>query len=1076
MTIVPTTFKRMRQTALLACALLLATCAGAPPTIPVPVTAITACSDTVRLVVTATTDVHGRIRGWDYELNRLDSLRGLSRAATVVDSIRAANPGRVLLIDSGDLLQGNMFAYVAARVTPDTINPIVAAMNAMRYDASAIGNHEYNFGVPYLDRAVAQAKFPFLSANTKRPDGTNAYTPYTLVERQGIRIGIVGATTPGVMVWDRENVAGRVKLGDIVPAVQSAVESARTGGAQIIIVTVHSGLDEPSSYDTAATDLPSENVAARIAREVQGVALVVYGHSHKQNAGSEIGNTRLLQAKNWAQSVGVATLPIVRCDTRVNVVASAAQSVVIPVAGRAESGDVVAAIQASHENTVRYVTKPVGSTAVAWRGDSARVRDTPVVDFMLEVMRKAAGTDLAAGSAFAYAGLDSGSISIADLARLYPYDNTLRAVRISGAQLRAYLEQSARYYGTFGDSTKPVTDPSIPGYNFDMIAGADYTLDVSKPYGARVTTLRFHGTDVQPSDSFSLALNNYRQSGGGGYSMIAGAPVIYRGNDEIRVLLEREVRSKGVVRPAEYFTQNWRIIPRAAVARAYDASHATQPRTIGAPYRAPTGPHVRIIATNDFHGAFEARPDSTGKLRGGAAQVATAIARAVAECRAPSCVPLILDGGDEWQGTPASNLAYGRPGVRIFERIGVAASALGNHEFDWGQDTLRARMREANYRILGANVRDTLGRDVPWIRDDTIVTRGRFRVGIIGVATTATPQTTRATNVASLRFVDPAPVVDSIATRLRARGANMIVVIAHAGAFCDQAGASACKGEIVDLANNLASPVDAIVSGHSHSYVDAVVNGMPIVQARSRGQAIAVADIYPSRLGAADTATAHIREIFTDTIPADPAVAAIVRRAVASVATRMSTPVARIASDYSRNGTQYALGNLIADSQRWSAKSDVAVMNNGGIRANLRAGAADFGALFEVEPFGNTLFRYTVTGTALRRYMESLVAKDRLNAHVSGVVVRYDHTKPAGQRIVALTLSNGGAVNDSARYTLAMNDFLVTGGDALALGERPIKLEDLKTVDVDALAAYLRKLPQPVVAPADVRMIDVAER
>src|SRR5688500_7524096 len=159
-----------------------ATVPAAPPvradTVP-PAAAVTPppCADTVRLVVATTTDVHGRLRGWDYELGQADTLRGLSRAATVVDSLRAVHPDRVILLDAGDLLQGNMLAYVAARVATDTINPIVAAMNAMRYDAAAIGNHEYNYGVAYLDRAVGQAAFPFLSANTARADGRPAYAP-----------------------------------------------------------------------------------------------------------------------------------------------------------------------------------------------------------------------------------------------------------------------------------------------------------------------------------------------------------------------------------------------------------------------------------------------------------------------------------------------------------------------------------------------------------------------------------------------------------------------------------------------------------------------------------------------------------------------------------------------------------------------------------------------------------------------------------------------------------------------------------------------------------------------------------
>jgi 2',3'-cyclic-nucleotide 2'-phosphodiesterase (5'-nucleotidase family) len=1030
------------------------------------------CSDTNRLVVVATTDVHGRLRGWDYELNHADSVRGLTRAATVIDSVRAANPGRVLLIDAGDLLQGNMLAHVGARISPDTMVGVVAAMNAMHYDASAIGNHEYNYGVPYLDRAVQQATFPFLSANTYRPDGSHAYRPFVIVERAGVRVGIVGATTPGVMVWDRDNVSGRLTFGDIVPAVRAAADSARRDGAQVIIVTVHSGLDEPASYDTVATGVPSENVAARIAREVPGIALVVYGHSHKENAGTAIGSTRMLQPKNWAQSVGWASIPVTRCGVTSGVAIGAISSGVVPVAGRPEQAAVLAATAELHQRTIAYATAPIGKTTVRWNGDSARVRDAAVTDFVLEVMRTTAHADLAAGSAFNLAGFDSGTISIADLARIYPYANTLRAVRISGAQLRAYLEQASRYYGTLGDTAQPVINPRIPGYNFDIIAGADYTLDLSRPLGSRVTKLKFHGRDVTPADSFTMAVNNYRQTGGGGYSMLADAPVTFQTEDEIRILLEREVRARGTIRPADYHHRNWNIVPAAAVARAYAAMHANA--FDGERARPSASEHfVRVISTNDFHGALEPRPDTKGVRRGGAAYVATAIARAAAGCRPPRCATLVLDGGDEWQGTPASNLSYGRAGVPIFERWGVAASALGNHEFDWTIDTLRARMREADYGIFGANVRDTASRDIGWIRNDTIVRRGTLRIGIIGLATTVTATTTKAQNVVGLRFVTQAPIVDSLTRVLRSRGANLVIVIAHAGAFCDGPGGTECKGEIIDLANSLKEPVDEIVSGHTHSRVDAVVKGVPIVQARSRGEAIAVADIYPSRRGAADTATAHVIEVLPDSLPPDPVVEAMVKRAVAAVEKQMSATIATIATTMSKSGDQNPVGNLIADSQRWSTKADVAVMNNGGIRANLRAGVAHFGDLFEVQPFGNTLFRYTLSGAALRGYIEALVGKP-INVSISGVVVRYDSSRPAGSRVVSLTLPDGSQVADDRQYTLAMNDFMATGGDGFALTTSAARVEDLKTVDVDAMAAYLRTFKGPVAAPAEPRIVDVA--
>src|SRR5919202_4710157 len=149
----------------------------------------------LELLVAATTDVHGRLRGWDYYANATDSARGLSRAATIVDSVRAANPGRVPLVDAGDLLQGNPLTYVAARVAAEPVHPVIAAMNAMRYDAAAIGNHEFNYGLPTLERAVAQAQFPFLAANAYTPVGERAFPGYTIVEREGVRVGIVGATT-----------------------------------------------------------------------------------------------------------------------------------------------------------------------------------------------------------------------------------------------------------------------------------------------------------------------------------------------------------------------------------------------------------------------------------------------------------------------------------------------------------------------------------------------------------------------------------------------------------------------------------------------------------------------------------------------------------------------------------------------------------------------------------------------------------------------------------------------------------------------------------------------------------------
>jgi 2',3'-cyclic-nucleotide 2'-phosphodiesterase (5'-nucleotidase family) len=739
----------------------------------------------------------------------------------------------------------------------------------------------------------------------------------------------------------------------------------------------------------------------------------------------------------------------------------------------------VAATEAAHRRTLAWVTTPIGRTSVAWRADSSRVADTPLIDFILEVERRAAGTDLASTAAFSLdASLDAGPITAARLQALYPYDNTLRAVRISGAQLRAYLEQSARYYVTSATGQVSI-DPSFPGFNFDIVSGADYTLDVSKPAGQRVTRLEVKGHPVAPGDSFTLALNNYRQTGGGGYTMLSGAPVVFDKQQDIRQLLIDEVRRRGDITPSDYFVRNWELVPASAVTSLFGemrrdnrqdahasgvATAAATGRDASAVLAARPVPRLRIISTNDLHGALEARPDASGRLRGGAAYLATAIARAKEGCVSPACETILLDGGDEFQGTPASNLSFGRPIVQLFNQLGYAAGAVGNHEFDWGQDSLRARMREARYALLAANVRDAQGRDVAWIRDDTLVTRGALRIGVIGVATVSTPSTTRASNVSNLRFVDPVPVVDSLTRALRARGADYVVVVAHAGAFCDRDGATACNGEIIDFTRALREPVDAIVSGHTHSLVDATIAGIPVIQSRSSGTAFGVTDLGPG------ISSHHVYDVLPDTLAADSATAALVRTAVARVAALVNRPVASIATDLVRAGTEYPLGNLIADAMRAEGKGDVAVMNNGGIRANLRAGPATYGALFEIQPFANVLYRLTVTGAALDEYLEKLVAK-KPNVHVSGVVITYDSTAVAGRRITNARLSSGATIRPDAQYTLVTNDFLATGGDGLGLASSAERSEILPIVDLDALVEYLRSRPQPVQAPTEHRLI-----
>ena len=516
------------------------------------------------LVLMGTTDMHGWLLPVDY-FTGAETRNGLARLLPVVDSIRAAHPGRTALFDSGDLLQGNPLAFVYSHLEPGEAHPIIRAMNLAGYDAAAIGNHEFNYGIPHLRHAVAQADFPFLSANVFHA-GTeqHAFVPYALIERaiagRTVRIGVTGVTPPGVMLWDRDNVRGRLEVREIVPSVQAAVTEMRRAGADVVVVLSHGGF-EGTSYDTAATGVPVENASAAIAREIPGVDVIFMGHTHQEVADTTIAGTLLLQAKNWGGSLAVAELELRAGDAGWEITSKRGRTL------RPDSGalapPLVEALSAADRRTRAYVSRPIGASAAEWSAAAARVQDTPILDLINEIQRQATGADLSGTAAFTLdARIPKGPVTVADIARLYIYDNTLKALRISGADLRAYLEQSAKYYLPCpAAACDRLVNPEVPGYNFDVVSGVDYELDLSRPVGERVIQLEYGGQPVASQDSFTIALNNYRASGSGGFSMFADAPVVYDRGESIRDLLIREVERRETISPDSVFRRNWRIVP-----------------------------------------------------------------------------------------------------------------------------------------------------------------------------------------------------------------------------------------------------------------------------------------------------------------------------------------------------------------------------------------------------------------------------------------------------------------------------------------------------------------------------------
>ncbi|MHB1327142.1 MAG: bifunctional metallophosphatase/5'-nucleotidase [Gemmatimonadales bacterium] len=479
---------------------------------------------------------------------------------------------------------------------------------------------------------------------------------------------------------------------------------------------------------------------------------------------------------------------------------------------------------------------------------------------------------------------------------------------------------------------------------------------------------------------------------------------------------------------------------------------------------------LRVLTINDFHGALESRvlPWSNGRRIGGLAALKGYMDSLEADCRCPT---LRFDAGDQLQGSLGSNLVHGRSVVEAMNLLGLDAAALGNHELDWGADTLSSRVREARYPWLAANVFDSATGSRPsWARPYAIVVKGPYRIGVVGYMTAATKWIVMERHVRGLKFREaPDAIADALAA-VKAARPDFTVLVAHEGAFCDSL---ACKGEIVSLARQYDSTAfDLIVAGHTHTLISTVQRGVPIVSARANGTAVGVVDLIRTPTGGRRW-TVRVETVYADAVRHDPAARELVARYDAMTGPVARRVVANLAEPLTTaRGVEYKLGNLIADAQRNAVGADFALMNNGGIRRSLLAGPVTYSDLYELQPFGNTMLRARVSGAVVRRMVEHALADGHPDAHLSGMTVRYDGRRPRGRRVLEIRTSAGALVRADRTYSLVIADFLFGGGSGYNMfaGQRH---ETTDTGALEALVAWLEQQPGPVRAPGDQRWIQV---
>lgn len=1059
----------------------------------------TALEGTQKLTILGTSDVHGQLWDWSYEDDKQTPV-GLAQVSTVVKNVRLENPNGTILIDNGDMNQGTILTDDLYNKDPliKQPNPMIKAMNYMNYDAMVLGNHEFNFGLDLIHKINNEAEFPILSANTYVKETDKHFVGSTTtkdIDLDGdgttdLTVGIIGLTTPHIPLWDGVKVES-LYFEPLKEEAEKAVAELKDT-ADIIVASIHAGREDA---DPAAS-------ADQVINNVAGIDAFILGHDHRSFAeqlDGPNGNVPVAGPKDTGTEMVRIDLDVEKIDEKWQIKNS--NAAIVDTTKVEADEELKAETKEYHDTTRAFISETIGTATADFlppeevKGiPEAQIQPTAMISLINNVQRKATGAQLAASALFkADSKFNAGAISYSTIFDIYKYPNTLVSANITGEKLLEYMENQADYYNTPGPDDLTISfNQNIRVYNYDMISGVSYKIDISKPSGSRIINPTIEGSPVDPNATYTMAMNNYRYEGLLAQGIVSGEPIYNSDPQTLRGLIADYIREKKVLDPNEEIEENWEIIGyqfdkkwrELAVELVNNGTLQTEPSADG------RTPNVKPITKQDvINAGFEPQSftimhtnDIHGRLEGNGSDV---LGMARLKTYKDQIEPdLLIDAGDAFQGLPISNFSKGMDMAKIMNEVGYDAMAVGNHEFDFGFDTAMEYKEVLNFPLLSNNT----FKDGKRVFDPyTILEKSGKTYAIIGVTTPETATKTHPNNVVGVTFADPITETKKTINEIKNSGQTIdaYVIAGHLG--IDETTPHEWRGDT--LAESLSKEFNdldiTVLDGHSHTEVPGGKHYGNVIYTQTGN--------YLNNVGLVNgnwtdnskkTASLTSAESLAG-LEENPAVKALVDQARANFE-KWGSEVVIDYNPYQFNGErdnvrtrETNLGNLIGDAMLdygqtgFSTPTDFAVTNGGGIRANIEPGQVTLGDVIAVMPFGNSISQIKVTGAQVKEMFElslrSAAQKDengeiildeynqpKLGAnggflHVSSTInVYYDSTKkgsllPAdegngtdktivGERVLRIDVQNKETgkfepINEQATYHMATNDFLAAGGD-----------------------------------------------